>query len=537
MATSFASHAMFPTTRPPTQSQKHEAAVAVSDSYHNTAPGTERQDSPPLVSHLIDSKAMDLASSAPIPAGIRDSGHINLYVPRPSTAPIAVPRSPGADLPPRRDLPFEIKEASSTMKPRYSRDLPAAKPNSAQPNPVIHRESQNKASTPNQNPPLDTETAQTAQRVDVPVGEAFNVLAVATQVRAEDIDTQQLLDKAAASRSKSTKKQNCESVVQVPLAGQSRTTRASQQRRRHLRCSHCRSKRVKCGFNEENPEGACQPCIDAGRPCSFAAQAKDIVKRKAPAPVKPEVQVQNSQEDAAEVSQPRRLTLRSRDVQPVSSATNLVYQEVPIGIVEEPKAASPKVQRKRLSRLAVPAPKRLKAQEINPRHKLPVADCHFKVKGQSQSKLNLQATKAPRAVRELSDTPIHLRSDATTATIDTLDLDPTEKPQKDARKSSPPRPLYSELSEMTDQAATEQENVPPQVEQESEPTTNNITNMAATRSSASDQDLSELTDLSPEARNTWLDQAFTEVLQDDSFIPFCNMISSRWEHHMFNFGV
>jgi len=521
------------------QSQMRKDDVTVTTDYHNTVSETQRPDTGPRAFNAYASRALDPASSAPIADKLRDSGHINLYAFMPSTAPVFAPGSLIPSILPQKVLAPCMKEANPNQAAPFSKHAPVGKPKPITLKPESGQEKQAQVPMPGQSLQLDTATAHTAHYVSNAVGEGLPSPAAIKQVRAEDIDTQTLLDKAAARRLLSTKDQKHGTVARVPAVLQHKGKTAFPKRRRSLRCTHCRTKRIRCGFNEGNPEGACQPCLDASIPCSFAVAANDVAGVQSTAHVKPVVQVPNSQETAVNGPQGRRLSLRSRDVQPINLTTELVSQEIPSEELKQVKGMTSMVPSKRSSQLAMAAPKRLKSKETDQNRMAPNADCNAMTKEQRLDKLGQQAKKSQQAVQELSNVLRDLRSDATTATVDTLDLDPPDKLQKVARNSTPPRPLYSELSASTGQTEpADQENLPPPDGQGPKSITRNSRPLVTTTGkSAFDLPLAELTNLDMDARNTWLDEALIEVLQDDSFIPFCKTIDSRWERHMFDFKL
>ena len=524
-----AGSARVPNIQLDSQSQARAGDSTVSTNCHSTASETQIHDRRPQAFNVYASRALDPASSVPITAGLRDGGNMNLYTPRPSTAPVFAPVSLIPDLPPQ-------KEATPTLAPPYSKHAPSGKPSPFTFRPESGQQMLARVPLPGHALPLDAATSHNAHHMSNAVGGAFTSLAAIKQARAEDIDTQKLLDKAAARRRPSKNEQKYGTVARTPAASHCKAKTASQKRRRNLRCTHCRTKRIKCGFNEDNPKGACQPCLDQDIPCSFGALAKDVVGIESLAQVKPEVQVPNSPETAVNESQVWRLSLRSPDIQPIDLTNKLVSQEVPIKELKQARGTISMAPSKRPSQLALPVPKRFKPEGINPNRTAQGADYNPITKEQTPGKLGLQDTKSQQAVHELSNILRDLRSDATTATVDTLDLDPPDKPHKVARNFTPPRPPYSELSASTGQAEpADQENIPRPDEQEPKSIANNNQALVTTTGrSAFDLLLAELTNLDGEARNTWLDKVLIEVLEDESFIPFCKIIDSRWEQHLFN---
>lgn len=528
----FASRSKVPDTRSTSSIPRQQGVVPGSRSCRNTATEAGRRDFQPQTSLITYDRATDQTSSAPVPGGVQESGYVNLHNPRPSTAPVLVPRSPVADIPPRRELPFVPKLRSTNGGSSPSPAVPGTSNSLAKLKGTENQESRAQVQNAFQATTPESMAARPAPSATSAVGNVRKPLA-AGPIRAEDIDTQQLLEKVATRRSNSTKKeQNPRTGAKRSSTAQSRTRTASQKRRKNARCTQCRFKKTKCGSNEDNPDGACQPCLDAGRDCSFIAGAEDIVSDAAVTLVKPELQVQNSQDTALEV-------LRSREIHPVDATAALVSQEIPIQEVKQTKVIDPNLPVKRPSRLAMPAPKRLQAQKNWVKSNPQTAGRNTRSKKQGQRNTSIQPSNSQHAVQELSNSPTHPRSDATTATVDTLDLDPIEKPQKTTRKLSPPRPPYSELSATTDHSGpTDHENRPPRPPQQPEAIADLVPTPKTTTASSTStfaQPLAELMNLNPNEQNAWLDQAFIEALQDDSFIPFCEIVNSRWEQHLFNF--
>ena len=440
-------------------------------------------------------RAMVPASSAPTLAGLNEAGNTNIHHSRPSTAPILVPRSPGSELPPQRELPFTTKRKTTLPEVPTSRSVSAACANPA---------TQHLASYSEDQSVLEAEPPVTA------VG--------ARSIRAEDIDTQQLLDKAAAKRS-AKQKQDCTTTVNSLPNPRSQGPTAFQKRRKNTRCAYCRSKRIKCGTSEDDLEAACQPCLNAGRECSFVVNVPGVLNDRPTSIRKPGMKVPNPQLTAA------------------SLTTNIVPQEPPIEGAEQPSVLSSMVPAKRSSQLAMPAPKRAKAQEKDNEPNSPPASRSTRTTRQSYSQLKLQTLLSHRAVRELSNPPAHMQSDATTATVDTFDLDPTEKPTKTHRNSTPSRPLYSELSATAEQpqALNDECSLPQSLQQLATTSLPPLPRNKTDFPSSFAQPLADLVNLSANERNSWLDKAFVEVLQDANFIPFCKMIDERWEKHLFGF--
>jgi len=528
----FASQSRVPDIRPTSSTLRQQGIALGSRSYHNAtakAGGPHIQPQTSLVTH---SRLNDPPSSAPVPGGVRGNGHVNLPDPRPSTAPILVPRSPVADIPPPRKLPFGPTRSLTNgglSPPPVASATSISLANLKQ---GVFQDSQAEVQKIRQTTTPQSMTVQPAQSATSTVGDVTKPPA-ADPVRAEDIDTQQLLEKVAVRRTEPAKTgQNSETTAKTSSATHSHTEAASQKRRKNASCTQCRSKRIKCRSNEDNLDGACQTCLDTGRHCSFIANAEETVAGKAVTLVQPKQKVQDSQETALKV-------LRSREIHPVDATAALVSQDIPIQEVKQTEICDQNLPVKRLSQLAMPAPKRVKAQKREVKPKPQTTGGNTRSKEQSQRSLSFRASNPEHAIQGLSNSPTHLRSDATTATVDTFDLDPVEEPQKPLRKLSPPRPLYSELSAITDHSEpADHANATSQSPQQPEATADfaPLSKPSNTQSASSfAPPLAELMHLSPNEQNTWLDQAFAEALQDDSFIPFCEMVNARWERHLFGF--
>ncbi|KAK5089713.1 hypothetical protein LTR70_007551 [Exophiala xenobiotica] len=503
----FASQSRAPDKRPTSSILQQQGVLPGSRRYRNAATEAGRWNTQPQTSLVTYNRAADQTSSAPVPGGVQGSGYINLHDPRPLTAPILVPRSPVTDIPPQRELPFGPKLRSANGGPSPSPAVPATSNSLAKLNEAENQESRTQVQNVFQTTEPESTSARPAPSSIKAVVDVKKTLS-AGPIRAEDIDTQQLLEKVATRRSNSRKKQqNPRKGAKRPSIAQFHTSTASQKRRKN-------------------------PCLDAGRDCSFAADAGDIVSDEAVTLVKPELQMQNPQDTALKV-------LRSREIQPVDATAAPVSQEIPVQEIKQTKGVDANLPVKRSSQLAMPAPKQLKAKKDEIKSNPQTAGRNTRSKKQDQSNTSFQPSNPQHAVKGLSNSPTHLRSDATTATVDTFDLDPAEKHQKTTRKVSPPRPLYSELSATTDHSGpADHDNRPPHPPQPPEAIADLASTPKTTTGSSTStfaQPLAELMNLSPNDQNVWLDQAFVEALQDDSFVPFCEMINSRWEQHLFNF--
>lgn len=528
----FANQSRISDVRPASRTPIQQGIASGSRSYHNVTAKAGGPDTQPQTSLVTHSRLNDPLSSAPVSGGVRGDKHVHLPDRRPSTAPILVPRSPVADIPPPRQLPFGPARSltNGVLSPRPVAS--ATSSNLAKLKQGVSQDSQAEVQKIWQTTTPQSMTVPPAQSATSTVGDVTKPPA-AGPVRAEDIDTQQLLEKVAVRRTKSAKtRQNSETTAKRSSATHSHTEAASQKRRKNASCTQCRSKRTKCRFNESNLDGACQTCLDAGRHCSFIANAEEPVAGKTVTLVQPAQKVQDSQGTALKV-------LRSREIHPVDATAALVSQEIPIQEIKQTELCDPNLPVKRLSQLAMPAPKRVKAQKKEVKSRPQTPGRNTRSKEQSQRSLSLRASNPEHAIQGLSNSPTHLRSDATTATVETFDLDPVERPQKPLRKLSPPRPLYSELSAITDHSGpADHENTTSQPPQQPEATADfaPLPKPLSTPSTSSfATPLAELIDLCPDEQNTWLDQAFAEALQDDSFIPFCEMVNARWERHLFGF--
>lgn len=530
----FASQPRVPDKRPASSILGQQGALPGLRSYRNMAANAERRDIQPRTSLVTYDWAMDQISSAPGPGSVHSSGCINPHNLRPSTAPILVPSSPVTDIPAQGELPFGPKLRSTNKGSSPIPAVPATSHSLTKLSETENQEARTQVQKVDQATTPGSMAARPALSGDKTVG-AVKEPVSAGPIRAEDIDTQKLLEKVATRRSKSTKKeQNPRTGAKSHPTAQSHNSTASQKRKKNVSCTQCRSKKTKCGSHGEDPDQACQPCLDAGRDCSFVAHVENIVGDGAVMLVKPELQMQRPQDTSLKV-------LRSREIYPVDATAVPASQEIPIQEIKQTKANGFNLPMKRSSQLAMPAPKRFKAQKNGVKPNPQIAGRNTRSRKHEQRNTSFQPPSSHHAVQELSNSPTHPRSDATTATVDTLDLDPTEKPQETTRKLSPLRPLYSELSATTDHSGPpDNENRPPrplhQPEVIADPAPTPKTTTASSTSIFA-QPLADLTNLSPTEQNAWLDQTFIDALQDDSFIPFCEMISSRWEQHLFNFNL
>lgn len=439
---------------------------------------------------------------------------------RPLTAPVYEQRELERGLPPERSLPFSTQ--------------PTSKPN---------RKAENALKTVDE-PDRPHHRAAANLSENDPDVVAGNSARCKGQVLAADIDTQLLLARVKARKSNVSKNRENETTrsKQLPM-GQSQTTVPLKKPTRNIRCLHCRSKRRKCDRNEDNPNGTCVPCASAGVKCSFAADTDS--HPNAAESTQQIIQVPNSQEEDPQASQSLRASRRLRGASPID------VRAVSSRVAHPDANTRTQSAGKRASQLAMPAPKRVKltkqdGKKHNREQTSEKSTTIGAMRPQATSEtISKKSEQAPKSALLSSD---NIRSDATTATATTLDLDPN--PTSVLAKTSK---LFTKARETSLQAACSRA-APDLGKAQQKPSAvpPNATTANASDSSFPKEksekaqemckifmtsDLSEFLTMNLDERDKALDSLFSTALFSDEFLEFAKVVETRWDNGMFDGNI
>lgn len=473
-------------------------------------------------------------SSAPVNAGGQWEAQINLYAPRPSTAPMR-PAKTERDLPPERELPFTTRPSTKQAAvPKSGENMLGTTRNAIS----VLSESitrQNKqdiilASIPD---------------VDVPV-KGNEIMSMDTSnfqraMSAQKIDTQEILTKAQVRLARSSMHlRQVKDIAQTQLAPDDQPATTSQKKRRNLRCLQCRSARTKCERNAENFEGTCQPCQAAERQCSFVADVEfSSEDRQAERTV---VQVQNSQEEVHSESHLPRRSLRRRRASLKADFTNDVLPKTPIPeMTKNSGATKQQDSRKHSTQIITPMikPKRLKTPSISSHKRVPVTLPNTKSSTHSEIQDRLPVYKDKvhnKHLCELSNPPADPRSDVSTATAVTDDLNalvPVTPAQKFFKTTTieQDKPLSDQAeAKLKSQEASNQridtDNTAP-------PYSPFTPSKPEFTFRADNTCISSFLGLHHSEQSVMLDQFFTNAIQDENFLQLCKVLENRYEPMLF----
>lgn len=379
---------------------------------------------------------LSFVSSAPISNGFQETSPIKSYAPRPSTAPSFRRDMLEADLPPKRELPFKPARATKNGKPSTTGTALAVE---------VGVKANGTADAECSKDPgglMNINVANESKAVNHQASSKDNCVPTSARIltAAADIDTQKLLAKASTRRSEAAKSpQTAKVKIQQSSSLQGTKTK------RLSRCFSCRARRCKCERNSDDPAGPCRPCLKARKDCSFKSVSKEEKTFDfAGMEEKPMAQVQGSEEGERLQSQARRFSLRSRDVAvPGDDAVRQTPDTHPAINLKGVVAANKTEEKKRPTDSSMPLPP-LKCQK-NSRNE----DHSSRIKNATQDKLIRRTAKFQRSLWHTSNLPSHIPSDATTATADPADINFHNTTDKMVPQS-PPRPLFSEISEPDD---------------------------------------------------------------------------------------
>lgn len=452
---------------------------------------------------------MEPSNSAPSPTLHRDQTCDDSLRAGYSTAPVYGQIEMGADLPPERSLPFPTKKGIDNL-PEKSRSQTTDEKQAASCDHAVVSLSERKSISPNGK---HTKTKE--------------------QLHVEDIDTQLLLAKVKARKSNFSKhRQRSTALTKQSTKNDSQTSTSLGKPRRNIRCLSCRSKRCKCERHSEDPDGACVPCVTAGNKCSFVADM-DLVSDDAE-PKASCTQVPNTQEAVSQTSQPLRISLRVRGVPPLKK-------------LDEENNPESQESKKRSSQIAMPAPKRVKRAKEDDDVQVQQSSTNHGIASDVEvvpvmRKSNTRLRTPLKPPRNLSDT---IRSDATTMTATTLDLDPVTPNPNAKFPRIPPKEL----------AASLQSNGP---DLQSDPQTVNA-NVPQTFSSAAPESISldrypstthdnaqeiyqtfmnsgigTFLKQDDESQSDILGSLFSIALFDEDFLAFAKVVEQRFETNTFD---
>lgn len=468
----------------------------------------------------LDHSVTKIGSSAPPSALHKTRTWSRFQDLQASTAPTYDYRGLEKDLPPERSLPFPV-ERKPKLNPRLARA-----------------------------PTEVTELDELHGRSVVSLSECKSSLsrekAVGSgeEVQAKDIDTQRLLAKVEAKKLASSNKRNvsatgAKSTSIVDTNGDSPLRKPA----RNTRCLLCRSKRRKCERNPKNPDGTCLPCAKVGQRCSFVAESDSGSHKDTGSTGAEVIQVQNSQETGeTKVSQSLRISLRVKGIPP--DVAHAVFSQTADGQV----VSNSQPGHKRSSQLAMPAPKRAKrAKQDDSKHDKD----EVKGKGDTKGPRKYNATdtkpgaKSALAANFLLDPSEHIRSDATTATATTLDLDPPEISVAKTRSNNLNK--HTIIPSRSDGASGPRQTYrSPSIVSVCPPKANLPILIASKESTTEAQDtfrdlmtsdISTLLTVEPHEQNKMVDTFFSVALFSDDFLELAKVVEHRWKTEMFDSKV
>lgn len=488
--------------------------------------------------HLQTTNRIELvpASSAPVSAGGLGESHINLYTPRPSTAPIGQAKTPGRDLPPERMLPFTtnpiIQQASVPGRVEDS-VVPMGDTLRNTPKTMMK---QDKGDFKLGTMPSFATPRYSSQTSIMDTSRLQNVAAVDE----EEIDTQEILAKAQARLARSSTRLNqTKNAGEFKCVADGHNTTTSQKKRRNLRCLQCRSARTKCERDAKNPEGTCQPCQAKERQCSFAADAD--FHSEACETEKPAVYAQNSQEEAQSETQSLRRSARQQEASLKADVNSLPPRIMSPEPPKEVKVVKHEVSKKRViksSSIDIEQ-KRPKTSDVSSLRHPPGTPPHFVKSTHSRCQPQPALGKARthnRTLQEVTNLSAHPRSDATTITTVTSDLDapypisPVKK-MADVTPAEPKPPLSHQLEADPDAREVQDQH------NDTENTTSVRSPLTPSKFGsnirADEVPISTFLNLHDSEQSTMLDKFFATAIQDDDFLQFCKILENRYEPMLF----
>lgn len=355
---------------------------------------------------------------------------------------------------------------------------------------------------------------------------------------ADDIDTQEVLTKANARLAKSLLDQKSGSLTVIA------PTPKPKKSRRLVKCLQCRSSRKKCERDGELPDGSCKPCLMAGKQCSFVSDAKfenssDQVKKDT-------VCDDRSRVESEVEARPLRRSLRHTRV--------AEHETVGATSIHSRKSATKKDTSKIVvlnlshnlksngdSKIAPQRQESSKISHDSPVSVAPDSGMSRVSTARSTDLKTIRSINSNQSPTSLVDLPIDARSDITTATVTTDDLDTRKSNSmiRQKRKLSAledpntpyvrPKPARVEVRK-DDLSCHEADKTVDPLQQSSIPNQNEIDPKASTDNSIT---LSSFFKMDHTEQSRALDEFFTEKIQDDNFLSFCKILQDRYEPGLF----
>lgn len=434
---------------------------------------------------------------------------------RPSTAPVHEQRDFDKDLPPERSLPFETSR-STNPKPMPAKSRKVSRDSDK----VTQR-----AAADLSEHDYETTGGKSGKSTD--------------HIVAKDIDTQLLFAKVEAKKLMSKNRGMSKTKTKHNPAIGSQARAPANKSMRNISCLSCRSKRRKCERNPDNPDGMCVPCASKGQKCSFVTDTDLALPGKDDSAQAVVTHVPDSQEDKGQVSQSLRLSLRVRGVPPINDDAALL-QPAESHVVTKSQSG-----RKRSSQLAVPVPKRVRRakQDSNNRESIPTTNSKTSSAKMIGQPGMTHHTKSVSAHRTTSEPIENIRSDATTMTAASLDLDP----------------LPLSAANIDSKAIAKHQATPPGAKtnshQRQRPRSPSVRSARPTETLAPDvcerdkveaqdmfrtlmtSDLSTFLTMNSDQQNNIVDSFFTVALFSDDFLKLANIVETRWKTEMFDSKV
>lgn len=432
---------------------------------------------------------------------------------RPLTAPVYDPRNADSDLPPERLLPFPIRAPSS-----QSRNIDRASEVTSKLQ--FHQ---------------DTAENLSEYKPDIAADRPFDQ---EDEALAKNIDTQLLLARVKARKTKTPRmsdRSTAEDKVSSHMEG--KITVPPKKTTRITSCSYCRSKRRKCERNPESPDGTCVPCSKKGQKCSLVAEVASESTVNHGFISQDVTRVPNSQEEKPTASRPLRMSLQVDTTRPLE-ADSIVKQSN-----EDETATQWQTNKKRSSQLAMPAPKRLKRtkqQAIRHDDEKAIGKSVAKDMTKIDSKGRRKVETSVSAHKPRLETFDDIRSDATTMTATTLDLDPppvalpieATSPLKRSRVVSSRskaatnlQPKFQDPVVMPSQPAKLTAALP------DDPKENSI-ETGELFDVRIPSDLTSFLNMDPNQRNTFIDSFMSVTLFSDDFLELAKVVEDRWKSGM-----
>lgn len=429
---------------PAFQYRHQPSAAAVSDS-----PSSQRR--PANIDVQFDdglARRSDVTpSSAPAPVMKGTASRIKKHPFVASTMPISFPVYSDSEIPPPRKLPFATKRVGTDENANRM----AVTMSTAQKRPELIRDSTNVSPSQRSMVKKCPQTEFSGIVQDSPTETT-----ALPSLTADDIDTQNLLAQVAKRESRSRNAKPNLEKKSPQIADASQGTQSASQKKKNKRCQTCQSAHRRCMKDSKTPGGSCLPCSKAGKECSLVSDHEITVDSGAISLTEPNVQPVVPVRSCG----PRRPSVA------ISTHRNEIADGPEISLTD-PQLENSGIRFgsqtgwKRRSESTMPPPlsKRLKQQprQTHEEGTFDVIGNNKERELDKRSNMSLPQIRKPLSLRKTANrsSSVHLRSDATTATADTDDLNRTPKRlalrcQRQAGQLGSDRPAFSEISELAE---------------------------------------------------------------------------------------